>query len=99
MKERSAQFSNFRPGAARVDLKIVPPHAQTDSPSTSHSPHVPRRAGSKASGIEVREEELGLVKAQCMYKMRCECGRSWFELELPKLIQCPACAKRCLVSL
>ena len=53
-----------------------------------------------APGIDVREEELGTVTAQQVYKMRCECGRSWFELDLPTtLIKCPACAKLCLVSL
>jgi hypothetical protein len=50
------------------------------------------------SGILVREEELGSVKAQRLYKMRCDCGRSWFELELPRLVECPACKKLCLVS-
>lgn len=57
-------------------------------------------AGESATGIDVREEELGTVTAQQVYKMRCECGRSWFELDLPTtLIKCPACAKLCLVSL
>jgi hypothetical protein len=51
------------------------------------------------SGIEVHEEELCAVKAQTLYKMRCECGRSWFELELPRLVKCPACEKTGLVSL
>jgi hypothetical protein len=54
--------------------------------------------GAMESGIVVREEELGACKAQRLYKMRCECGRSWFELELPTLIECPACKKLCLVS-
>ena len=51
------------------------------------------------SGIEVHEEELCAVKAQTLYKMRCECGRSWFELELPRLVKCPACDKTGLVSI
>jgi hypothetical protein len=50
------------------------------------------------SGIVVREEELIAVKAQRLFKMRCECGRSWFELELPKFVECPACKKLGLVS-
>lgn len=59
-----------------------------------------RREGAPSgAGIEVHEEELGTVTAQRLYKMRCECGRSWFELELPRLIQCPACAKLNLVSI
>jgi hypothetical protein len=53
----------------------------------------------KREGIEVREEELGCVTAQRLFKMRCDCGRSWFELELPRLIHCPACAKLKLVSI
>jgi hypothetical protein len=40
-----------------------------------------------------------VVKAQRVYQMRCECGRAWFELELPSLVQCPACAKLSAVSL
>ena len=50
------------------------------------------------SGIEVHEEELGRVTVQPVYKMRCECGRSWFELELPTIVECPACHKLGLVS-
>ena len=50
------------------------------------------------SGIEVHEEEWGTVTVQRLYKMRCECGRSWFELDLPKFVRCPACHKLGLVS-
>lgn len=50
------------------------------------------------SGIEVREEKWCTVTAQHVYKMRCECGRSWFELELPKFVKCPACHQLGLVS-
>jgi hypothetical protein len=52
----------------------------------------------KDTGIEVQEEELCAVKAQVLYKMRCECGRSWFEIDLPRLVKCPACDKLGLVS-
>jgi Zn finger protein HypA/HybF involved in hydrogenase expression len=50
------------------------------------------------SGIEVHEEELGTVTVQQLYKVRCECGRSWFELKLPKFVECPACHKLSVVS-
>jgi hypothetical protein len=50
------------------------------------------------SGIEVHEEEWSTVTVQRLYKMRCECGRSWFELELLKFVKCPACHKLGLVS-
>ena len=47
----------------------------------------------ESTGIQVQEEELSVAVAQCMYRMRCGCGRSWFELELKILVKCPACAK------
>jgi hypothetical protein len=50
------------------------------------------------SGIEVHEEKWGSVTAQHVYKMRCQCGRSWFELDLPKFVRCPACNTLGLVS-
>jgi hypothetical protein len=50
------------------------------------------------SGIEVHEEKWGTVTAQHVYKMRCECGRSWSELELPRFVKCPACHKLGYVS-
>jgi hypothetical protein len=54
--------------------------------------------GATASGIEVHEEKWGTVTVQHVYKMRCECGRSWFELELPRFVKCPACHKLDFVS-
>ena len=57
------------------------------------------RARPETNGIEVREQELGAVSAQRLYKMRCSCGRSWFELQLPHLVACPACEKMGLVTL
>ena len=50
------------------------------------------------SGIEVQEEQWGSIAVQRVYKMRCECGRSWFELELPKFLRCPACHRLSLIS-
>ena len=47
----------------------------------------------ESNGIQVQEEELSVATAQCMYRMRCGCGRSWFELELKILVKCPACAR------
>ncbi|HTB65633.1 MAG TPA: hypothetical protein VK727_05350 [Steroidobacteraceae bacterium] len=52
-----------------------------------------RISAPESNGIQVQEEELSLATAQCMYRMRCGCGRSWFELELKILVKCPACAK------
>jgi hypothetical protein len=57
------------------------------------------RPRQKREAIEVHEEELGQVQAQALFKLRCGCGRAWFELELPRLVRCPACEKLNLVSL
>ena len=46
------------------------------------------------AGIEVSEyseQELCRITAQRVYVVRCECGRRWFELDLPGLVECPAC--------
>jgi hypothetical protein len=74
-------------------------HILTDSPSSLPVADTRRPTDDLRNGIEVREQELRRVTAQHVYKMRCECGRSWFELELPTLVQCPACAKLGVVSL
>ncbi len=55
----------------------------------SHS----RLAAPESEGILVQEEELSTATAQHMYRMRCECGRSWYELELKALVKCPSCTK------
>ncbi len=47
----------------------------------------------ESAGIQVQEDELSLASAQRMYRMRCGCGRSWFELELKVLVKCPTCSK------
>jgi len=46
-----------------------------------------------SDGILVQEGELGSAIAQRFYRMRCECGRSWIELELKQLVKCPACSR------
>jgi len=87
---------------ARPGLKMISPQAEPKSAPAPAAPaptvQAPQSLNALDSGIVVREEELGTVKAQRLYKMRCECGRSWFELELPKFVECPACKKIGLVS-
>jgi hypothetical protein len=86
---RNSQFRQSRNANRRAGFRLVPlKDADADG-----------EGGSEAeAGIEVQEEELGAVIAQRMYKMRCGCGRSWFELELKKFVTCPACRKLGLVT-
>ncbi len=95
MKNGTAHRGNGRPAAPAAGLSIV--SAESDTATTSNL-RGPANVSSMESGIVVREEELIAVKAQRLFKMRCECGRSWFELELPKFVECPACKKLGLVS-
>jgi len=95
MKNGTAHRGSGRPAAQAAGLSIVSAESAT---ATRSNLRAPSTASSMDSGIIVREEELKAVKAQRLFKMRCECGRSWFELELPKFVECPACKKLGLVS-
>lgn len=94
MKNGTAHRGNGRAATQAAGLSIVTAESETATTSNLRAPSV----SSMDSGIVVREEELIAVKAQRLFKMRCECGRSWFELELPKFVECPACKKLGLVS-
>jgi hypothetical protein len=97
VKPRTARLGDIRAAGARSESRAGPPPSPSNSPQQMLESAFHRRSG-RDDGILVQEGELGLVKAQTLYKMRCECGRSWFELELPKLVKCPACQRINLVS-
>jgi hypothetical protein len=98
VNERTAVFGNLRPIGRRAAANVESAQSAAKDPAIAPPPRLKRRGEEADLGIEVREEELGTVQAQQMYKMRCDCGRSWYELELRKLVQCPACHKPGLVS-
>jgi hypothetical protein len=95
VKPRNVRTEYVREVASRLDVGITPLDALGRSPSSGTVQQ--RYTTRRDDGIEVYEDELGTVSAQRLYKMRCECGRSWFELELPKLSKCPACLRLNLV--
>jgi hypothetical protein len=100
VKESGARLDdNVRQVGAQSGLRVAAPAPKSKSPPRALESAFQQRADQRDDGIEVHEHELGSVMAQRLYKMRCECGRSWFELELPKLVQCPACLKLNLVSI
>jgi hypothetical protein len=99
VKQRSARLADVRQAGAQSGLSVAAPASRSQSPSVAVELASKQRAGQRDDGIEVHEDELGSVMAQRLYKMRCECGRSWFELELPRLVQCPACLRLNLVSI
>jgi hypothetical protein len=97
VKPRTARLGDIRAAGTRSGSRAVPPPRAAKEPQELLESAFHRRIG-RDDGILVQEDELGLVKAQHLYKMRCECGRSWFELELPKLVKCPACQRINLVT-
>jgi hypothetical protein len=96
---RNPQVRNFRHPGRRPGLNVVPPPgAAAKHAAAGTAPAFTPHGADLDEGIEVLEEELGTISAQRVYKMRCGCGRSWFELELKKLVTCPACRKLGLVT-
>lgn len=98
MKEQTSEPGNHRQFGPQVGLKVVTPLTSAKDPASASMSRAQRRRGDADTGIEVREEELCAVTSQRMFKMRCECGRSWFELESKKFVNCPACHKLGLVT-
>jgi hypothetical protein len=98
VKPRTARLGDIRAAGVRSASRAGPPPSPSKPPSQMLESAFHRRVG-KDDGILVEEDELGSVTAQHLYKMRCECGRSWFELELPKLVKCPACQRINLVCI
>jgi hypothetical protein len=99
VKATAEQLSYVDRAGVPSDLRVFPPASRPQSSSGALASTSERRHVHRGYGIEVHEDELGSVSAQCLYRMRCECGRAWFELELPKLVQCPACLKLNVVTL
>ena len=97
MKNGTAHRGSGRTVTPAAGLSVVSATSDTGSTPKLRA-SAPAPVSSMESGIVVREEELIAVKAQRLFKMRCECGRSWFELELPKFVECPACKKLGLVT-
>jgi hypothetical protein len=58
-----------------------------------------RRVSRERNGIEVHELQLGSIHAQLLYRLRCDCGRAWFDVQLPKFVKCPSCGKLGMVNL
>jgi hypothetical protein len=98
MAEQISELDEYCRMGPQATLKVVTPLAQAKNLSLATLPFAHRQREPRDSGIQVREEPLRTIRAQRMYKLRCECGRSWFELECQKFVQCPACHKPGLVS-
>lgn len=70
-----------------------------EGPADPPANHAQPTSADGGSGMTVEEEVLRVVSAQLLYQLHCECGRSWFALELPTFVKCPACRKVGMVSL
>ena len=98
MADRSSELDNYCRQETLTGVKSVAALKIVPSASGSLAAPIRRRKDPDDGGIQVREEPLATVSAQRMYKMRCECGRSWFELVCGTIVLCPACKRLGLIS-
>ena len=96
MKERVTQLESWQRFHAGIAAPVVLPKPAPPPPARRRVDG--GRRAELATGIEVGEAELGVADTQTLYRLTCECGRHWFELQQHRLVQCPACAKVCLVK-
>ena len=75
-------------GAGLLRLLVGDPHRLTDPGVTARTPKVKRMP----EGIEVLERQVGLAAGQWVLRVRCQCGRSWFEVEEVHWATCPRCS-------
>jgi len=75
-------------GAELLRILEGDPHLLTDLEVAASAPKVKRMP----EGIEVREREVGVAAGQWVLRVRCQCGRSWFEVEEVHWATCPRCS-------
>jgi hypothetical protein len=98
MAKQLSELDNYCLQQLQAGAEAPTPPAPARDPAVTSPTFKFRRRDGAVPGMQVREERLSSITAQRMYKMRCECGRSWFELECPKIVHCPACHQAGLVS-
>ena len=50
-------------------------------------------------GIEVVEQRVGFAVGQWVLRVRCQCGRCWFEVEAVHWATCPRCSQLVRVNI
>jgi len=75
-------------GAELLRILEGDPHLLTDLEVAANAPKVKRMP----EGIEVLERKVGLAAGQWVLRVRCQCGRSWFEVEEVHWATCPRCS-------
>jgi hypothetical protein len=49
-------------------------------------------------GIVVEETEMGRATGQWVVRIRCGCGRRWFDVQMVKTARCPRCEMMAIVK-
>jgi len=75
-------------GAELLRILEGDPHLLMDPDAIAQTPNVRRMP----EGIEVLERQVGLAAGQWVLRVRCQCGRSWFEVEEVHWATCPRCS-------
>ena len=75
-------------GAELLRILEGDPHLLMDPDATAQPPNVRRMP----EGFEVLERQVGLAAGQWVLRVRCQCGRCWFEVEEVHWATCPRCS-------
>jgi hypothetical protein len=75
-------------GAELLRILEGDPHLLTDLELVANAPKIKRMP----EGIEVIERKMGQAAGQWVLRVRCQCGRSWFEVEEVHWAACPRCS-------
>jgi hypothetical protein len=85
--QQSGESSDVIDGAELLRILEENQHIPGDPGATANLPRLRRMP----DGIEVVERRMGAAVGQWVLRVRCQCGRSWFEIEAVQWATCPRC--------
>lgn len=85
--QQKGESSDLIDGAELLRILEENQHIPRDPGNTANVPGIRRMP----EGIEVVERRMGVAVGQWVLRVRCQCGRSWFEVEAVHWATCPRC--------
>lgn len=95
MVQQLHESSDSIDGAELLRILEGDQHLQRHPDDTAQTPQIMRMP----EGFEVVEQRVGLAAGQWVLRVRCQCGRSWFEVEAVHWATCPRCSQLVRVNI
>ena len=95
MVEQGGAASESIEGAELLRILENGRHLRRDLDAPAAVPRINRMP----EGIEVVEQRVGLAAGQWVLRVRCQCGRGWFEVEAVQWATCPRCGQLVRVNI